>query len=109
MPRSDQIAVPAQYRVRPDEQPQPAQDRTGQGLQECGEERPVRRCERHRLRAEVALQHADLVAQGEDLDVLVAVGHRQQAQHGEGVGHGQIRQTKQHPIIMPFAIAGPAG
>jgi hypothetical protein len=30
---------------------------------------------------------------GEDLDVLLAVTHRRQAQHGEGVGHGQIGQT----------------
>jgi hypothetical protein len=77
--RSDQVAVPAQYRARPDEQPQPAQDSTGQGLQESGEGRPVRRCEDHRLRAEVALHHGDLVAQGEDFGVLVAVGHRRQA------------------------------
>ena len=57
--------------------------------------------EGHCLRPEVALEHGELVAQGEDLDVLVTVAHRQQPQDGEGVGDGQIGQTKQHPVIMP--------
>jgi hypothetical protein len=30
------------------------------------------------LITELPLQHRDLVAQGQDLDVLLAVGHRQQ-------------------------------
>ncbi|WP_168587890.1 hypothetical protein [Saccharopolyspora sp. ASAGF58] len=37
-----------------------------------------------------------LVAQGVDLDDLVPVTHRQQAQHRERVGHIQVGQSQQH-------------
>ncbi|MBX7554069.1 hypothetical protein ABZX95_39695 [Streptomyces sp. NPDC004232] len=36
------------------------------------------------------------MAQGEDLDVLAVVAHRQQAQHRERVRHSEIRQSQQH-------------
>ncbi|MFB7112520.1 hypothetical protein [Streptomyces sp. NPDC056190] len=36
--------------------------------------------------ADLALQYKQLVPQGEDLDVFVAVAHRQQAQERQGVG-----------------------
>ena len=107
VPLFHQVAVPAPYGLRPDDQAQPAQDRPGQGLQQCGKERPVCRCEGHRARAELALQYGKLVAQGEDLGVLVTVAHRQQAQHGEGVGDGQTAQAKQHFHIVPASYAPP--
>jgi hypothetical protein len=34
----------------------------------------------------LSIQDSDLVAQGEDLDVRLSVGHRQQRQRGEGMG-----------------------
>jgi hypothetical protein len=40
------------------------------------------------------LQHSDLVAQREDLDVLVAVAHRDQAKQGEGVGQAEEGQSR---------------
>ncbi|MFE5124199.1 hypothetical protein [Streptomyces sp. NPDC056669] len=46
--------------------------------------------------AELAFQHGDLVAQGEDFGVLVPVGHRQQTQHRERVRHTQVSQSQQH-------------
>jgi hypothetical protein len=70
-------------------------DLTRQGLEQRGEEGPVRGRKPHFARPELP-QHSDLVAQGEDLGVLVAVAHRQQAEHGEGIGHGQIGEAKQH-------------
>lgn len=46
--------------------------------------------------ADLALQDHELVPQGEDLDVLAAVARRQQAQEREGVGRGEVGQTKEH-------------
>jgi hypothetical protein len=84
----DQVAVPAQQRVRPDQQSQP--------VQQCSQKRPVTRAESHPFLAELALQHRDLMAQGEDLDDLVSVALRQQAQHRERVRHTQIGKSQQH-------------
>jgi hypothetical protein len=47
------------------------------------QERPIARGEREPVLAELAFQHRDLVAQGEYLNVLAPIAHRQQAQHGE--------------------------
>ncbi|SFG79833.1 hypothetical protein SAMN02787118_12924 [Streptomyces mirabilis] len=46
--------------------------------------------------AELALLHRDLMAQGEDLGVLVPIAHRQQAQRGQRVHHAQAGQLQQH-------------
>jgi hypothetical protein len=51
-----------------------------QPVQQRRQERPVARSESHPLLAGLPLQHHQLVAQGKDLRVLVAVAHRQQAQ-----------------------------
>ncbi|NEW77378.1 hypothetical protein [Streptomyces rhizosphaericus] len=40
--------------------------------------------------------HEKLMPQRQDLDVLIPVAHRQQAQKGERVGHGEVGQTQQH-------------
>ncbi|MEE4599218.1 hypothetical protein V2J94_46730 [Streptomyces sp. DSM 41524] len=63
--------------------------------QRC-QERAVGQREANALLAELAFQHGDLVAQGEDLRVLVPVGHRQQAQHPERVCHAQVSQPQKH-------------
>ena len=44
--------------------------------------------------AKLPLQHSDLVAQREDLDVLGAVAHRDQAKQGEGVGQAEVGQSQ---------------
>jgi hypothetical protein len=44
----------------------------------------------------LALQHRELVAQRQDLDVLVAVTAGQQSQHRKCVRDTQVRQSQQH-------------
>jgi hypothetical protein len=48
-----------------------------------------------RVGPELPLQDADLVTQHDDLGVLLTITHRQQPQHREGIGNGQISQTQQ--------------
>jgi hypothetical protein len=72
----DQVTVPAQDRVGLHDQPQASQRRARQRCEQGGEKRPIRRLEREPAGSELPLQHTDLVAQGEDLDVLVAIAHR---------------------------------
>jgi hypothetical protein len=74
-----QIAVPAQDRVQPNEEPQSAQNLAGQRCQERSEKGPVLRGESHPgVGAELPFQDSDLVTQGENLDILVPVSHRRQ-------------------------------
>ncbi|WP_415954345.1 hypothetical protein [Streptomyces sp. KLOTTS4A1] len=88
--------MPAQHGVRLDDQPESAQHPPGQRRQQRGEEGSVCWLERGFVWAELSLQGGDLVAQREDLRVLVAVAHRQQAERGEGVGDGQVGEADQH-------------
>jgi hypothetical protein len=46
---------------------------------------------------QLAFQDRDLVPQRQDLQVLVPIAHRQQAQQRERVGHTQVGQSEQHP------------
>jgi hypothetical protein len=46
--------------------------------------------------ADLALQNQQLVSECKDLDVLVPIAHREQAQEGEGVGRGEVGQAQQH-------------
>ncbi|WP_214108284.1 hypothetical protein [Acrocarpospora catenulata] len=67
-----QIAVPPHDGIRPDEEPQPAQDVAGQRRQESGEERSILQSEPHpSADAELPFENSDLVTQGENLDLLV--------------------------------------
>ncbi|MEU6789117.1 hypothetical protein ABZ912_58895 [Nonomuraea angiospora] len=73
-----QIAVPAQDGVRADEELQSAQDLAGQPGQKRGEKGPVLGCESDfGVSAELAFKDGDLVAQGENLDILVPIAHGQ--------------------------------
>ena len=72
----DQIAVPAQHRIRTHQQPHPAQHLRRQPVQQRRQERSIARGEPHSAFAELTLKHRDLMAQGEDLRVLVPVAHR---------------------------------
>ncbi|MDO0910939.1 hypothetical protein QQM39_08745 [Streptomyces sp. DT2A-34] len=96
MSAGDDVAVPAQYRVRPPQQPHPAQRFPWQAMEEGRRKRPVARVEPELLPVQLPFQNADLVAQGQDLDIFLPVAHRQQSQHRERVRHTQVRQSQQH-------------
>ena len=91
-----EITVPAQHCVRADEQPQPTQELPRQRHQQSSEERAVFRSERHLLPTELSFKDGDLVAQNEDLHVLLAVAHRQKPHSSESVRDGQIGEAQQH-------------
>ncbi|WP_431969208.1 hypothetical protein [Actinacidiphila sp. bgisy160] len=59
-------------------------------VEQAGDDRTVGVGERGH--AYLALQDQQLVPQREDLDVLVLIAHRQQAQEREGVGRGRVGQ-----------------
>jgi hypothetical protein len=61
-------------------------------VQQRRQQRPISWAEPRLLGAQLALQHRDLVAQHENLGVLVPIAHRQQPQDCERVGHTEIRQ-----------------
>ena len=75
-----EIAVPAQHRVRLDQQPEPAEHVPGEPMQQGGQERPVDEGEPRPGLTQLPLQHRDLVTRRQDLDVLVPVAHRKQPQ-----------------------------
>jgi hypothetical protein len=93
---SDQVTVPLEDRVGPNQQPQAPQRRPRQRVQQRGQPRAVDRLESNLLPVELALQHRELMAQREDLDVLVAVAAGQQSQQRKRVGDAQVRQSQQH-------------
>jgi putative transposase len=63
-----------------------------QRRQQC----PVSRGEPHPARTELPLQDQELVAQREDLRVLVLAAHRQQPKQREHVRHTEVGQSQQH-------------
>jgi hypothetical protein len=65
-------------------------------VKQCGQQRSVGRLEPDLLRAELALQHRDLVAQHEDFSILVPITARQQPQQRECVRHAEVRESKEH-------------
>jgi hypothetical protein len=71
-----QVPVPAQHRLGPDQQPQPAEHVAREPVQQGGQERPVAGQEPRPGVTQLPLQDHDLVAQRQDLDVLVPVAHR---------------------------------
>jgi hypothetical protein len=76
----EQVAVPAQYRVRPDQQPESGEHVAWEPVQQGGQERSVGGGEPRPGSAELPLQDRNLVAQRQDLDILVPVAHRKQSQ-----------------------------
>ncbi|MFC9631230.1 hypothetical protein ACFTY8_18510 [Streptomyces mirabilis] len=91
----DQVAVPSQHGVWSDQQSHLSKRPAWQALEQRSEERPVARVESHPMPTQLPLQHGDLVAQGQDLYILLPVAHRQQSQHRERVRHAQVRQSQQ--------------
>ncbi|WP_410677329.1 hypothetical protein [Amycolatopsis sp. cmx-4-68] len=70
-----QVAMRPQHRVGIDQEPE--EHSAGQRHQQRCKEDPVLGTKSRALVTELALQDGQLVAQGEDLDVPLAVGHRQ--------------------------------
>jgi hypothetical protein len=73
-----EVPVPAQYRVRAHQEPELAECVAWEAVQECGQECPVGGGEPRPGIAQLSFQHGDLVAQHQDLGVLVPVAHREQ-------------------------------
>ncbi|MER5916400.1 hypothetical protein ABT124_39930 [Streptomyces sp. NPDC001982] len=73
---------------------QPVQLRPGESVEERGQESAVRRSDARPV--DLPLQDGQLVAQRQDLDVLVHSAHRQQPYEGEHARHGQVGQSQQH-------------
>ncbi|KUL43867.1 hypothetical protein ADL28_42100 [Streptomyces violaceusniger] len=65
-------------------------------MQQRRQERPIARREPCSITTELTLEHCDLMAEGQDLRILVPVAHRQQTQQRERVGHSQVGQSQQH-------------
>jgi hypothetical protein len=65
-------------------------------VQQRGQECSVGWLESDLLWAEVALQHRDLMAQREDLGVLVPITARQQPHQCECVGDTKVGQSEEH-------------
>jgi hypothetical protein len=66
----------------------------------CGEERPVSGGEPDLLAVQLPFEHRGLVTEDGDLDVLVAVTHRQEPQQRQRVGHAEgasRNSTAGHP------------
>jgi len=80
VPPRQQVPVPSQHRVRPDQQPEPAEHVAREPVQQGGKEHPVARAEPRPGRAQLPFQDRDLVPQCQDLHVLAPVTHREQPQ-----------------------------
>ncbi|WUH96085.1 hypothetical protein OG900_06520 [Streptomyces sp. NBC_00433] len=90
----EQVAVPAQDRVGACQQQEAPELVHREVVEQAGEDGAVGLGEGRS--ADMALQNHELVSEREDLDVLVAVAHRQQAEEGEGVGLSEVGQAQQH-------------
>jgi hypothetical protein len=73
-----QVPVPAQHRLRPDQQPEPSEHVPREPVQQGGQERPVARAEPRPGLTQLPLQDRDLVTQRQDLHLLVPVAHWKQ-------------------------------
>jgi hypothetical protein len=60
--RRQEVPVPAQHCVRPEQQPEPAKHVPREPVKQGGQERPVARAEPRPSLAQLPLQHRDLVA-----------------------------------------------
>ncbi|GAA3476253.1 hypothetical protein GCM10018966_007800 [Streptomyces yanii] len=74
----EQVAVPAQDRIRAYQQQEVPQLLSREVVEQAGEDHTVG--VRERGLADLALKDEQLVTQRQDLDVFIPVAHRQQAQ-----------------------------
>jgi hypothetical protein len=96
VPPFDQVAVPTQHRVGTDQQPHPAKRLGSQPVQQCRQQSPVRRSEPDLPFAQLAFQYGNLVAQDQDLGVLVPIARGKKTHERERVRHRQVGQSQQH-------------
>lgn len=66
----------------------------GEAVQQCGEQRPVGPGQM--WLAYLPLQHDELVAQRQDLQILLPIAHRQQPYEAEGGRQGEVQQSQQY-------------
>jgi hypothetical protein len=100
---SDQILMPAQQRLGPDEQPVPAPTRQPPG--ESGQHGPVGPV--HPRPGHLTPQHLDLVAQHEQLGILRGRTPRQQRKPPQCLAEQQVQQSQGHAAIMwPDGLPG---
>jgi hypothetical protein len=97
-PVGDQVAVPARHGLGAYQQPDALQYVAGQAVQQRGEQRPVGTGEPDLLTVQLPLEDRDLMAEGQDFGVLVAVTDRQQPQQCEGVPHAEVGKSNQHGL-----------
>jgi hypothetical protein len=96
VPAGEQVSMPAQHGLRPDQQPNPAPHLAGEPVQQGGEQHPVGPGEPDLLTVQLPLQNGDLMSESQDLHVLGVVTQRQQTQHRQGVRQAEVRQSQQH-------------
>ena len=75
-----EVPVPAQHRLGPDQQPEPAEHIRWEPVQQGTQERPVGQGEPRPGLTQLPLQDHYLVAQRQDLHLLVPVAHRKKPQ-----------------------------
>ncbi|PBC93767.1 hypothetical protein BX281_1629 [Streptomyces sp. Ag82_O1-15] len=89
-----EIAVPTEHGVGRDDQVELAELYPGEAVKQCGEQRSIGP---GRLwLVYLPLQYGELVAQGQDLQILRPITHRQQPYEAEGGRQGEVRQSQQH-------------
>jgi hypothetical protein len=87
MTARQQVPMPAQHRLRPHQQPEPAKNVPWEPVQRGSQERPVARGEPRPGRTQLPLQNRDLVTHRQDLRILVLATHRKQPQRREHAGN----------------------
>ena len=96
----DQLAVPAQDGGRGDEQPEASAGREQSG--EGGDQGAVGPGHPRARRA--SLEHGELVAQDQDLDLLGGVGSGAQHDPAQELGEHLVDQSQRHQRIMPGCL-----
>lgn len=90
----EEVAVPAQDGVGRDDQVQLSEPCPGEAVKEGGHQGPIGPGEAGL--GDLTLQDGELVAQRQNLDVLVDVAHGQQSYEGDHAGERQVGQSQQH-------------
>ena len=80
MAARQQVPVPAQHCLGPDQQPEPAEHIPREPVQQGGHERPVGQEEPRPGLTQLPLQDHYLVASRQDFHLLVPVAHRKKPQ-----------------------------
>ncbi|MFD8008662.1 hypothetical protein [Streptomyces mirabilis] len=90
----EQVAVPPQDGVGAYQQQEMPQFRCREVVEQAGKDRAVGVGEHGP--ADLALQDEQLVPERKDLDIFIAIAHRQQAQERQGIGRSEVGQAQQH-------------